>query len=632
MDGAMYASLEASPSVGRRKKLDSIRIRSGLIRTWDRLRVGDPDPGLFEGQLLRPGFALAVAPAAGRRDPDDSIWLAALAVQLAHEASLVHDDVVDNAQMRRTKETVLARDGVGAALILGDQLLARAYLAAAATESMEFVRRFTRAIDETISGERDQGAASGRLLSPDEARRIARRKSGELFGIALAASTLLRGKGDTDVLQDLGRDLGLLYQKVDDLLDFCPGASTGKVPLADSGRGLWTWPRKYLPPGASPASLFRSGVGGIPAARALEELNAEGLELLRRIQRRIPWATEVREGVKRWLETAVEAVRLEISAAPPGGDDLGPVQLDQASSSDRNGVGWEGSDRALDILARHGRTFHFASRMMPQAVREPTARIYAFCRLVDDAVDRARHPDEARRALHRIEVDARVGYAAGGDGLVGRTMAEMRTADVPFRLVEELLSGVRMDLRPREYQDLVELRVYTHRVAGVVGHWIAGVAGVRDPWALSLADELGHAMQLTNIARDVGADLALGRLYLPLDLLDRHGLSREQLLDMAHGDAPIRPGFAAALEEVMGWADAGYGAAFQALPQLPGEYRRAMAVAARVYQGIHGEIRGGGYDTLRKRARTGLPRKGLLAARALWELRGANRRALPPSA
>jgi phytoene/squalene synthetase len=115
-------------------------------------------------------------------------------------------------------------------------------------------------------------------------------------------------------------------------------------------------------------------------------------------------------------------------------------------------------------------------------------------------------------------------------------------------------------------------------------------------------------------------------LYLPGDLLSRHGLDEEAVRGLARRSGPVPPEWAAVMEELMGAADAGYGAAFQAIPHLPRGFRKAVAVAARVYQGIHVEIRKNHYDTLRRRAGTGRLRKSVLALGALRELSRAERR------
>jgi 15-cis-phytoene synthase len=620
-------------------------VRGRLLEAWESLDLGPGGTKVIGGQLLRPRLALAAAGSDRLSDgSDEAFWLAMLAVQLAHEASLLHDDVVDDSQMRRGRPTLVSRQGVGAALVEGDQLLARAYIAAARTESWTFVHRFTRAIDATIAGERAQGAAAGRRLDAVRMREIAMAKSGELFGCAISAAAALQDRPEAEELAEVGRDVGILYQKVDDLLDYCPGAGTGKPPFADFSGGLWTWPRTWLPEGSGPEGFFRDSGGAVPAIGALEELEGEWRTLVSRVRTRLPHADELVETLDRWIDRARTAVRSELSeggAVPAGGSgEEVPLIVD-----------------APAILARHGRSFHFATRIMPPSVRGRVARVYAFCRTIDDAVDRAPDTLTAERSLRGLLAAAREAYHGedpreappdhpsrngtrprhhrmdpedSGSGMGGdplrEAMREMREANVDFALVEELCEGVRMDLRPRTFRDLDDLRVYTHRVAGVVGIWIAGLAGCRDEWALTLAAELGHAMQLTNIARDVGEDLEMGRVYLPADLMARHGISEASLRAAALKGGPVPPGLAAALEELMGWADAGYGAAFQAIPYLPSEYRRSVAVAARVYQGIHEAIRRNGYDTLRNRARTGRVDKLLLGFSSLRELARAEAR------
>jgi 15-cis-phytoene synthase len=615
-------------------------LHAQLQAVWPLLDVGPLADGVIGGQLLRPRLGLSAVEPLDRDFGTPSFWLGLLAVQLAHEASLLHDDVVDQAPVRREKPTLAETRGVGAALVAGDRLLARAYLAAVATGSLAFARRFARAVEDTVAGEEAQGRAAGQVLDDARVREISRLKSGALFGCALATRATLEGGDRAGELDRLGREVGLLYQRVDDLLDFCPEARTGKPPLADFASGIWTWPRAYLEPGATPDALFRKGERGIPALRAVSDLEGEGRLLLATVDDLVPHAEELRKAVTDWLATARQAVEREISRIHliDSRERLTPSTRRPAPEAEPPAV-----------LAKHGRSFHFASRLMPPDIRGPVARVYAFCRLVDDAVDRAPHPGAARARLqvlhqgarrayeHEPEAGgftglARVGPGPGGSGektpdWLAAVMTEMREAAVPFSVVDRLVEGVASDLEAVSYEGWDDLRWYTHRVAGVVGLWMAGLAGCRDSWSLEMADELGHAMQLTNIARDVGADLAMGRVYLPGELLSRHGLDRKILERLARGGDPVPSGFAAVMEELMGRAEAGYGAAFQAIPNLPPGFRKAVVVAARVYGGIHDEIRRNGYDTLRLRARTGRFRKGWLALGALKDLRAAERRA-----
>ena len=199
-------------------------------------------------------------------------------------------------------------------------------------------------------------------------------------------------------------------------------------------------------------------------------------------------------------------------------------------------------------------------------------------------------------------------------------MAEMR---IPFGLASELIEGVRMDVEPHGYPSMKDLRRYTWRVASVVGAWLTRAFGVRDPWVLERAHDLGHAMQLTNIVRDVGEDLAMGRIYLPADRMAFHGVTPESLLAMkarAQGGGRMDRGYVALLEELMARADSAYAGAYEGMPLLPARFRRPVAVAAQVYRGIHERVRANGYDNLNRRAHTTLRAKIILGRQGLGRL------------
>ncbi|MEO7086742.1 MAG: phytoene/squalene synthase family protein [Gemmatimonadaceae bacterium] len=294
---------------------------------------------------------------------------------------------------------------------------------------------------------------------------------------------------------------------------------------------------------------------------------------------------------------------------------------------------------AMAHFARNGRTFHFASRLMPGDERARVGDVYSYCRLTDDLVDEAgdASDEELYSRLDQWLALSRSSYDGDltGIDIVDRAMTDMRARGVPFRYADDLIAGMRMDIRPPEFQDLIHLSTYTYRVAGVVGLWLSRLFGVTDPWALDRAATLGHAMQLTNIVRDVGDDWRRGRVYLPVSLLRSYGITRDELGAMYDGTRSITPGFRAAMETLMTIADAHYLRAFEAMPILPPAFRRSVAVAAEVYRGIHDEVRRNGYDTIRLRAHTTLPRKVALGSRGLGRLRAATRNThsfLPPHA
>src|SRR5690606_2372054 len=171
------------------------------------------------------------------------------------------------------------------------------------------------------------------------------------------------------------------------------------------------------------------------------------------------------------------------------------------------------------------------------------ADVYAFCRFTDDLVDGDTRTPPAELRAHlgdwkRLAEQAHAGVPSGIP-LLDKPLMEMGRRGIPFAYAAELIAGMEMDLREegegrregaggaltRRYEDLAALDLYGYRVASVVGLWLTRLVGVLDEQVLARAAEMGQAMQLTNILRDVGEDWRNGRLYLPLDVLARHGIT-----------------------------------------------------------------------------------------------------------
>ena len=274
-------------------------------------------------------------------------------------------------------------------------------------------------------------------------------------------------------------------------------------------------------------------------------------------------------------------------------------------------------------LSHHGRSFWMAARLIPPDRRGQLAGVYAWCRYTDDLVDHATcAPDVLLRMLDEWEAWSWAAYEGTRTGieLLDVVMGEMARRDVPFTYAQDLIRGMRTDTLGARFDTAGQLTAYCHDVASVVGLWLTELFGVHDQWTLDRAGALGVAMQLTNIARDVGEDWDRGRLYLPQSMLHRHGVSESMIDALRHGDAPIPEGYAALLEELMTIADAGYAEATEAIGNLPVFFRPAVAVASRVYQGIHDAIRANGYDSIRRRAVTSDLTRAALARAALAAL------------
>ena len=271
------------------------------------------------GQLIRPLAALAGV--ARHEAVPYGFWEGVLAVQLAHEASLVHDDIVDAAAVRRGEPTAVAAGGVARALVQGDHLLTAAYRAAARTGSLAFVTLFARAVERTVAGEAAQGRAAGEVLGRDRYEEIALGKAGELLGCALATAAVLEGRADAGEVFELGRRVGLLYQMLDDLLDYCPRAGTGKAPLGDYAQRRWTWVLEEVAEvpfglGAEEVldALHRPDSGGSAMRRVLTRLEREGERLRAELGERLPGSVVVETMVAEWIGRAREAVAREAAA------------------------------------------------------------------------------------------------------------------------------------------------------------------------------------------------------------------------------------------------------------------------------------------------------------------------------
>jgi len=280
---------------------------------------------------------------------------------------------------------------------------------------------------------------------------------------------------------------------------------------------------------------------------------------------------------------------------------------------------------SMAYLAKHSHSFRYAARFLPVPFDTKVADVYAFCRFTDDMVDRAETGDKALLESRLLQWKNLARHAYEGESvglpLVERPMREMARAGIPFRYAADLIEGVRMDLHPCRFATLAELEVYTYRVAGVVGLWLTEMVGQSNPEILKFAADLGHAMQLTNILRDVGEDMRSGRCYLPLSTLATHGLSVADVAEAAHGQGPMPKAWPPFMEEMMALAEARYRNACRGMVDLPGFFQRPVMTAALVYRDIHRSLRKNGYDNFRLRAYSSKGRKLWLGLQARWKLK-----------
>lgn len=267
--------------------------------------------------------------------------------------------------------------------------------------------------------------------------------------------------------------------------------------------------------------------------------------------------------------------------------------------------------RACRAALRAGSSsFHTAGLLLPRAVRDHASALYAFCRVADDIADGGGRVDRIDDLRARLEA----AYAGRPrDNPVDRAFAAVVDLHgVPRALPEALLEGLAWDVQGRSYETLADLEAYAARVAGTVGVMMALVMGTRDADALARAADLGVAMQLTNIARDVGEDARMGRIYLPRQWLREAGLAPEALFHKPAWSPELR-GVVARLLEV---AESLYARASGGISHLPFGCRAGIHAARLIYAEIGHVIARAESDPLRQRAIVPTRRKLALVARA----------------
>lgn len=280
-----------------------------------------------------------------------------------------------------------------------------------------------------------------------------------------------------------------------------------------------------------------------------------------------------------------------------------------------------GYRHAQQVARRCAGSFYFASFLLFGARRRAAFALYAFCRRLDDLVDLgsgADLPFRLRQARARIRslfgAPALAAPREDIERLEHAALADtVQRFAIPEAPLQELVSGMEMDLTRSRYETYEELDLYCHRVAGTVGLMLAPVLGCDREWALGPAADLGKAMQLTNILRDVREDLERGRIYLPLEELRAFGLTEE---DLARGVVDGR--WRAFMRFQIARARALYRRAEEGLPALSAfGARRMVRLMAAVYGDLLRVIEDRDYDVFSSRAYVTGERKLALALRVL---------------
>jgi phytoene synthase len=270
-------------------------------------------------------------------------------------------------------------------------------------------------------------------------------------------------------------------------------------------------------------------------------------------------------------------------------------------------------------------SFYYSFLVLPARKRSAIIAVWDFCRAVDDAVDEATDGDEpesaaAELSMWRAELAACYGgtEADGGDAggpqtSQGKTLQPyVREFNLPRAPFEDLIDGVSMDLEHARYSTFEALAEYCRRVASTVGLICIEIFGYRDPASRTYALNLSMALQLTNIIRDVAADLRQGRVYLPVEDLVRFGVTEEALRE-----GTVTPPVRELLRFECQRAREYYGRAAADMPQVDARSLVAAEIMGGIYFGILCRIEQADYDVFSRRIRVPRPHRALIAFR-IW--------------
>jgi len=268
-------------------------------------------------------------------------------------------------------------------------------------------------------------------------------------------------------------------------------------------------------------------------------------------------------------------------------------------------------------------SFYYSFLVLPPEKRRAIIAVWDFCRAVDDAVDEAAETKDGEAAAELARWRTELARCFDGqppETPQGRALQPLIAKfSLPRAAFEALIEGVEMDLHPRRYATFPELYEYCTRVASAVGLMCVEIFGYTNPGTREYAIELGVALQLTNILRDVPKDLKQGRLYLPLDDLERHGCTENDIRKeiVRAGDGIASPAVSALLASQAVRARDYYARAANALP--PEDRRRMVAaeIMGAIYRGILTRIEAAGYDVFSQVIRVPRPQRALIAAR-VW--------------
>lgn len=256
-------------------------------------------------------------------------------------------------------------------------------------------------------------------------------------------------------------------------------------------------------------------------------------------------------------------------------------------------------------------SFLAAFRFLPQRRQDAMTVLYAFCRELDDVVDDCTDMQVAQTTLNWWRADlAKVFDGGAPEHPVCRALqGVVAEFALPHDELAEIIEGMQMDLTQARYANFAELQLYCHRVAGVVGRLITRILGFSRPETLDYADKMGLALQLTNIIRDVGEDARNGRIYLPMEDLQRFDVPAQTIMQAAP-----TPQFAELMAFQIARARATYREALALLPAADKKAQKMGLILAAIYYALLNEIeRDGAQNVLKYKIAIPGPRKKRIA-------------------
>ena len=254
-------------------------------------------------------------------------------------------------------------------------------------------------------------------------------------------------------------------------------------------------------------------------------------------------------------------------------------------------------DYCQDKAAKSGSSFYYSFMFLPPERRQAITALYAFCREVDDVVDECHDLSLAQTKLEWWRQEVGRVYAGTPTHPVGHALKDViKGFRLPQEQLLEIIDGMAMDLSQTRYLDFKGLQLYCYRVASVVGLLAAEIFGYQDRQTLKYAHDLGLAFQLTNIIRDVGEDARRGRIYLPIEDLQRFNVPAKDLLEARYSEQ-----FRALMAFQAERAEKFYDQAFAQLPAIDRKAQRPGLVMAAIYRTLLREIARDGFMVLDRR-------------------------------